>query len=846
MRRLSARSHIGLGQTSLVVTLLLVAFSVGLVPDRVGVLRDSRIALAEAIAVNSAGLLVQEDLPRLDATLTLVVARNADLLSAAVRPVDGEAVVTIGDHAWPELTDGLSTDRQIQVPIWSGKERWGQVELRFAPLTASGWLGMVQHPLVPLIAFMALSAFVAFYFYLGKVLKHLDPSQAVPAHVRSALDTLAEGLMVIDLKENIVLANQAFASILGRTSAELIGQRASKLAWVTPDGAPFSETEFPWTKALQYGSLQRNDVLHLHDTESKRRTFMVNASPVFSSGGKYGGVLVSLDDVTQLEAHKVELRESKENAEAANKAKSEFLANMSHEIRTPMNAILGFADVLRRGYDRSEPERQRYLNTIHSSGEHLLLLINDVLDLSKVESGNLEVERIPLAPHVLIREVTTVLGVKAQEKGISLEFDVDGVIPETIQSDPTRLRQIVTNLTGNAIKFTRQGAVRVLLMLTSKAEGRLLAIDVSDDGVGIPQDKLGSIFDPFVQADSSVTRSFGGTGLGLSISRRLARLMGGDIVVRSEVGKGSVFTVTIDPGPLDSVKLLQPQEALATIQEAGSGSEVTWQFPPARVLVVDDGEENRDLVKVVLQDVGLEVEGAENGRVAVDKARRGRYDLILMDMHMPEMDGYTATRVLRQAGLQSPIIALTADAMLGFEQKCLAAGCTGYLTKPINIDLLLQTLAKPLGGQRVKAQGPPVSASAPVSPRSAPVDSPVGPKSPQDFSPDGPPVVSRLAAHSPRMRATLATFARRLDEKLNEMDASWAQRDFKRLAELAHWLKGSGGTVGFDAFTEPAKTLEGLAKAGTADGIEATLRELRGLAGRLVVPDEHERAVAAG
>ena len=846
MRRLSARSHIGLGQTSLVITLLLVAFFVGLVPDRVGALRDGRIALAEAIAVNSAGLIVQEDLPTLTATLKLMVARNADLLSVAVRPVGGEAVVTIGDHAWPELTDGLSTDRQILVPIWSGKERWGQVELRFAPLTASGWLGMVQHPLVLLIAFMALSAFAAFYFYLGKVLKHLDPSQAVPAHVRAALDTLAEGLMVMDLKENIVLANQAFASILGRTSEELIGQRASKLAWVTSDGAPLSETEFPWSKALRDGSLQRNDVLHLHDTESKRRTFMVNASPVFSSGGKYGGVLVSLDDVTQLEAHKIELRESKENAEAANKAKSEFLANMSHEIRTPMNAILGFADVLRRGYDRSEPERQRYLNTIHSSGEHLLLLINDVLDLSKVESGNLEVERIPLAPHVLIREVTTVLGVKAQEKGISLEFDVDGVIPETIQSDPTRLRQIVTNLTGNAIKFTRQGAVKVLLRLTSKAEGRLLAIDVSDDGVGVPQDKLGSIFDPFVQADSSVTRSFGGTGLGLSISRRLARIMGGDIVVRSEVGRGSVFTVTIDPGPLAGVTLLQPQEALAAIQETGSGSEETWQFPPARVLVVDDGEENRDLVKVVLQDVGLEVEGAERGRVAVEMARRGRYALILMDMHMPEMDGYTATKILRQAGLKSPIIALTADAMKGFEQQCLAAGCTGYLTKPINIDLLLQTLAKPLGGQRVKAQGPPISASAPVSPRSVPVDFPVGSKSPPDFSPDGPPVVSRLAGHSPRMRATLATFARRLEEKLNEMDASWAQRDFKRLAELAHWLKGSGGTVGFDAFTAPAKTLEDLAKAGTADGIDATLRELHGLAGRLVVPDEHERAVVTG
>ena len=470
MRPLNARTYISLGQTFLVVTVLLLAGFLGLVPDRLGARREGRIALAEAIAANSAGLIVQQDIQRLDATLRLVVTRNADILSAAVRRVGGQAVVTIGDHAWRELPGEFSTDTQLKIPIWSGKERWGQVELRFTPLTASGWLAIVQHPLIKLIAFMSLSAFAVFYVYLRKVLKQLDPSQAVPPHVRAALDTLAEGLMVIDLKETIVLANQAFASIVGSTPEQLMGHRASELAWVTPDGDPLLETDFPWTKALLYGSLQRNSMLHLHDGESQRRTFLVNSSPVLGSGGKYGGVLVSLDDVTQLEAHKVELRKSKETAEAANRAKSEFLANMSHEIRTPMNAILGFADVLRRGYDRSEPDRQKYLNTIHSSGEHLLQLINDVLDLSKIEAGHLEVERIPLAPHVLIREITSVFAVKAQEKALSLKFDVDGLIPETVLSDPTRLRQVVTNLISNAIKFSNEGDVNVLIRLTSMGD----------------------------------------------------------------------------------------------------------------------------------------------------------------------------------------------------------------------------------------------------------------------------------------------------------------------------------------------------------------------------------------
>ncbi len=833
MGSLKARTYIALGQTLLVVSVLLIAVFLGLVPDRLGAQREGRAALAEAIAANSAGLVVQDDIHRLEATLRLVVERNADILSSAVRQVDGQTVVTIGDHAWRALPGDLSTDTQIQIPIWSGKEKWGQVELRFTPLTPSGWATIVQHPLVKLVAFIALAAFAMFYFYLGKVLKQLDPSKAVPTHVRAALDTLAEGLIVIDVKENIVLANQAFASIVGSDPEKLVGQRASKLAWVTPDGTALTEIEFPWTKALRYGSLQKNKMLHLRDRKSRLRTFIVNSSPVLSSGGKCGGVLVSLDDVTQLEAHKVQLRQSKEAAESANRAKSEFLANMSHEIRTPMNAILGFADALRRGYDRTDLDRQKYLNTIHSSGEHLLQLINDVLDLSKIESGHLEVEHIPFAPHVLIREVITVLSVKAQEKAISLQFDVDGAIPETVLSDPTRLRQIITNLVSNAIKFTQRGKVKACIRLISEADGPRLAIDVSDDGVGIPHDKLESIFEPFVQADSSITRSFGGTGLGLAISRRFARLMGGDIVVQSKVGQGSVFTVIIDSGPLDGVKLLEPQNVLALTEEAGGGSHEVWQFPPARVLVVDDGQENRELVKLVLGEVGLEVEDAENGQVAVDRAQQERFDLILMDMHMPVMDGYAATRRLREAGLDTPIFMLTDDAMKGFEQECLAAGCTGYLTKPINIDLLLQTLAKPLRGQRVKAQAPRPAACGPVGGTSPPGDSPAG-----------QPLVSRLAGRSPRMRATIAMFARRLHEKLGEMDASWEQRDFKRLAELAHWLKGSGGTVGFDAFTEPAKTLESLAKEGRADGIDATLRELRGLAGRMVVPDENEQPVA--
>jgi PAS domain S-box-containing protein len=831
MRTLSATTHIALGQTFLMTTLLLAAVILGLVPDHLSARREGRAALAEAIAVNGSAQVTRGNIRGLEATLELIVERNTEILSAAVRRAGGRSLVTIGEHDrhWDAAAGDRSTDSQMKVPIWSAGQKWGQVELRFTPLSAPGWLGIAQNARTKLIAFLALLGFVVFYLYLRKMLQHLDPSQAVPPHVRSALDTLAEGLLVIDLKQQIVLANQAFAATVGRKPNELMGRCASDLAWVNPDGTPFAKEAFPWTRALADGSPQRNDMIHLRSSESEQLTFLVNCSPVLGSGGRYGGVLISLDDVTQLEENQAELSAAKEEAEAANHAKSEFLANMSHEIRTPLNAILGFTEVLKRGYEKGEAERKKYLGTIQTSGEHLLELINDVLDLSKVEAGHLEVERMRLAPHLLIQEVISVFSVKAREKDISLEFEVDGPIPETVLSDPTRLRQIVTNLVSNAIKFTERGGVKIVARLVPAGEEHRLSIDVTDSGIGMPPEALEAIFDPFVQADSSVTRRFGGTGLGLAISRRFARLLGGDIVVHSVPGSGSTFTVTIDPGQLDGVELLDLQEAMAATRNAVGDGTGAWRFPPARLLVVDDGEENRELLQLVLEEVGLEVEGAENGQVGVDKARSGRFDVILMDMQMPVMDGYTATTILRQEGLQTPILALTANAMKGFERECLEAGCTGYLTKPVDLDALVEKLAELLGGERRQDSEP-----------EAPADHEVAREQPeQEWTGDDTPLVSRLASN-PRLHATIEKFVCRLEEKLEEMQACWEARDFVELAKLAHWLKGSGGMVGFDDFGGPAATLELLAKERKEGEIEASISELRRLADRIVVGNQAE------
>ena len=396
-----------IGQVSLVVSILMTASLFGLMPDRIAAVRDGRAALAEAIAANSSILITQKDVDRLEGILGLVVDRNEDLLSAALRTEAGQRIVTLGDHEehWRDDESEFSTNTQVTVFIWEGDTKWGRVELRFSPLVDEGWMGVVTGPHTQLLLFMALLCFLGFYLYLGKMLKQLDPSQAVPERVRSALDTMAEGLLVLDNKEQIMLANRAFATLLTTTPEALLGRRVGEFPWSGAEGEPLEPDTRPWHVALMSGEAQKNQRVRLTLPDSPRLTLMINCSPVIGSGGKNVGVMVSFDDVTQLEETEIELLKSKEAADAANQAKSAFLANMSHEIRTPMNAILGFTELLKRGFGRDSAETHKHLEIIHSSGKHLLELINDILDLSKVESGHLEIERIRFNPYLVIQEV---------------------------------------------------------------------------------------------------------------------------------------------------------------------------------------------------------------------------------------------------------------------------------------------------------------------------------------------------------------------------------------------------------------------------------------------------------
>ncbi len=428
--RISARSRIALGLGFLLVAVLWMAIALGLVPSEHNAIVAGRATFCESIAVYGSAFVERNDLTALDSCLRGVLSRNGDVLSAAIRRTDGKVIVEVGDHVaqWDTAKDG-TVDSNIYVPIYAGDAKWGTVELRFRPIDSGGVMGYLRSPPVRLIAFVASTSTVLFLLYLRKMLQHLDPSKVVPPRVRSALDTLAEGLVVVDNNERIVLANSAFASIVGRSPDEMLGSKPSALKWIFDNG---QTPEYPWVRAIRDREAIHGSVMRLVDHQSNRRTFTVNCSPVLGHDGAYRGVLASFDDVSQLEQKEIELRASKEAAESANQAKSEFLARMSHEIRTPMNAILGFAEVLRRGYEQNEIERQEYLNTIHASGQHLLELINDILDLSKIEAGKLEIELDQCSPHKLLVETLSILSVRAKQKGIALDLRWESPVPQTI------------------------------------------------------------------------------------------------------------------------------------------------------------------------------------------------------------------------------------------------------------------------------------------------------------------------------------------------------------------------------------------------------------------------------
>ncbi len=409
------------------------------------------------------------------------------------------------------------------------------------------------------------------------------------------------------------------------------------------------------------------------------------------------------EQTRELAAKSHELEQARALAEAASRAKSDFLANMSHEIRTPMTAILGYADLM-LDPAQSADDRAACVQTVRRNGEHLLLLINDILDLSKIEAGMMRVEAIAVDPVQIVEEVASLMRVRALAKGLELRVAARYPLPASMHSDPIRIRQIVVNLVSNAIKFTHAGSVTVELSMAGERNERL-RIAVRDTGIGLTSEQTAGLFQPFSQADESTTRRYGGTGLGLTISRRLARLLDGEISVESEAGCGSTFTVEISSGPAEHLVLCDRLGARP------DGVHPTQQAPPpdalagTRILLAEDGRDNQRLFAFHLRKAGAQVTIVDNGRLAAERAleaaaRQTPFTVVLMDMQMPELDGYGATALLRSKGYTGPIIALTAHSMPGDREKCIGAGCDDYFTKPLDHDRLIGLCAKYRHGTR--------------------------------------------------------------------------------------------------------------------------------------------------
>ncbi|HEX4056046.1 MAG TPA: ATP-binding protein [Tepidisphaeraceae bacterium] len=523
----------------------------------------------------------------------------------------------------------------------------------------------------------------------------------------------------------------------------------------------------------------------------------------------------SHDDLEKrVEQRTAEMRAIVEQTKIASRTKSEFLANMSHEIRTPMAAILGYADML---LDKGQfnSEQLEYIQTIRRQGEHLLTILNDILDLSKIEANKIQIERLACSPCQIVNESVSLMRVRAREKNLQCEVSYLGPIPKTIRTDPTRLRQILLNLIGNAVKFTQSGGIQITVSLeTESPAGPRLRIDVIDSGIGMKPAQIESLFQPFAQGDSSTTRRFGGTGLGLSICKRLAEMLGGDIQVQSRPGCGSRFIVTVSVGDLQGVEMVvNPREAIGqpsnpdaqTTDQPSKGSKLR-----GRILLAEDGIHNQRVICYFLEEAGLEVVVAENGQVACERAMKAKatgtpFDVILMDMQMPELDGYGATALLRNEGYSEPIIAVTANAMAGDREKCLAAGCNEHLTKPIDRRQLLALLGHYLAA-RQDDQPAPTADTAPAS-------------APAAACSDGliqlEPIQSACVKFLP---AFLADIPKQTEKLMSAM----RDADIAKLQKLLHDLKGTAGLFGLRQVSELAARSEKQLKASAAIDSAAT------------------------
>ena len=677
---------------------------------------------------------------------TLELAKERDRLAVTLRSIgdgvivtDAEGRVTMMNSAaelltgWKEADAAARPEREVfrivaedsleerESPVRRVLETGSPVDLanHTALLARDGALRAIADSCAPIRAGGQVVGTVLVFRDETEKRKAVSALNAERANLDAIFDSSPLAMLVFDEKAELVRMNAEAVSFVGarRTATP---QRAPGAvlgcghAMDDPRGCGFSPTcEFCLLRNGIVKAIRARLPVHgleiqmelLRDGVAQQLWLRVGMHPIELHGRAH--IIVMLDDISEHKRAEAKLQNYVEAmasanrtledlaaaAEDATRAKSEFLANMSHEIRTPITAILGYTAILlsEEGIDRAPIHRVRAFEVIHRNAEYLVDLINDILDLSKIEAGKLQVNHSHCSPTRLVADVVALMRVRADEKRLLLETHFAGPLPESISTDRIRLRQILVNLVGNAVKFTDRGKVSIVVRYLQEGGSPAVQFDVTDTGIGMTEEQMGLLFRPFSQVDASASRKFGGTGLGLAISKRLVEALGGQITVRSVAGKGSTFSFTINPGPCQGVALVTP--ARETAESAPPRDElpkIQRNVLRGRVLVAEDSPDIQRLTVMLLKLAGAEVEAVENGQLAVHRAwtawQSGQpFDVVLMDMQMPIMDGYAAASELRRRDYPLPIIALTAHAMAEDRQKCLDAGCEDYLAKPIDI-----------------------------------------------------------------------------------------------------------------------------------------------------------------